>query len=391
MRQIPVRSWVIAAMTCGVAWALLLAALTLARFEGDARGFLCAGAAFSRPEALAGVPMVSTYGYDGQFYAVLATDPLVRRTDTMLHLDSPAYRAARVGAPLAAWVLALGQPGAAVWVYLLLCWAGVAALVGLAAGWLEGSGGSAWWALAIGASGGVAASVLRATPDALAVALALGGLWALDRRRRGWALALLTAAALTRETMVLAALGAAVAEAFSGRRRDALLYALLPAGVYGVWRVALALMLGGSPLAAGGNLGAPLSWVGAKLASLVRGGAGAVGMELWGMLAVLAGLGGAVVLARRSLREAPAAAYVLFALLSVVLSSHVTVEAYAYARVLLPLPVLGLLATGGSGPMARLWFYFLAAFQALVGLAMVRVELGSAFPALANLKGYLFG
>lgn len=390
MRQLLARPWLVAVIACGAVWAVLLGMLSWARFEGDVRGFVCAGSAFSRPEALAEVPVLSEYGYDGQFYAVLATDPLVLDVQTMLHLDSPPYRAARVGAPLAAWLLGLGQPGAAVWIYVLLCWAGALALVALLAGWLGERGGSPWWALAVGMSGGVAASVLRATPDALAVALALVGLWALAHRRHSWAVSLLIAAALTRETMVLAALGAAVAEILSGRRRTAALYALLPAGVYGAWRVVLALMLGASPLAAGGNLGVPLAWVGAKAASLAQGGAGAVGMELWGMLAVLSGLGGAVVLARRSLREAPAAACVLFALLSVVLSSHVTVEAYAYARVLLPLPVLGLLAAGGSGPVVRLWFYFLAAFQTLVGLAMVRVELGATFPALANLKGYLF-
>ncbi len=390
MRAVLARPWVVATVACGVAWACLLAALALGRFDGDVRGFLCAGAAFSRPEALAGVPVASQYGYDGQFYAVLATDPLVLKAETMLHLDSPGYRAARVGAPLAAWLAALGQPRAAVWIYLLLCWTGALALVGLSAGWLAERGVSPWWALAVGVSGGVAASTLRATPDALAVALAVGGLWLLARQRRGWALLLMIAATLTRETMVLAALGAAVAELSAGRRRVAALCAVVPAGVYGAWRTVLALHLGGSPLAAGGNVGAPFSWVGAKVASLAGGGAGAVGMELWGMLAILTGFAGAVVLARRFVREAPSAAFLLFALLSVVLSRHVTVEAYAYTRVLLPLPVLGLLAAAGSGPLARLWFYFLAAFQALVGLAMVRVELGSTFPALANLKAYLF-
>lgn len=383
------RPWVVVTVTCAVVWVGVLAALAQGRFAGDARGFLCAGAAFARPTALAGVPVVSQYGYDGQFYAVLATDPFVLKDDTTSYLDSSAYRAARVGTPLLAWALALGQGTAAVWVYLVLCWAGGVALVGVLAAWLPKHGVSAWWALAVGASGGVAASMLRATPDALALALALAGLW-LAPRRLAWAVAFLISATLMRETMVLVALAAGGVEWLAGRRRGAALLALGPAGVYVAWRLALALSLGGSPLAVGGNLGVPFFWVGDKLQGLARGGAGALGIELWGILAIFAGLGGAVVLARRARHEAPAAAFVLFALLSVVLSSQVTVEAYAYARVLLPLPVLGLLAAAGSGPLARLWFYFLAAFQALVGLAMVRVELGNTFPALANLKGYLF-
>ncbi len=378
-------------LACAVAWAVLLVALAWGRFDGDARGFIFAGAAFRRPAVLADVPVLSQYGYDGQFYAVLATDPLLLRPATPGYLDTAAYRAARVGAPLAAWLLGLGQPATAVWAYLLLCWAGALALVGVLAAWLGERGISPWWAVAIGVSGGVAASVLRATPDALAVALALGGLWALERQRHGWALGLMSAATLTRETMVLVALGVAVAELVAGRRRHGALYALIPAGVYGVWRGVLALMLEDAALLAGGNLGWPLAWLAGKFASLGRGGAGAVGMELWGVLAMIAGLGGAVVLARRALREAPAAAYLLFALLAVVLSSQVLVEAYAYARVLLPMAALGLVLASEGKPLSRLWFHFQAGFQALVGLAMVRVELGATFPALANLKGYLFG
>lgn len=391
MKRLVRKPWIVAVLASAVAWAVLLVALAWGRFDGDARGFIFAGAAFQRPAVLADVPVLSQYGYDGQFYAVLATDPLLLHAATPGYLDTAAYRAARVGAPLVAWLLALGQPAAAVWAYLLLCWAGALALVGVLAAWLGERGVSPWWAVALGVSGGVAASVLRATPDALAVALALGGLWALERQRHGWALGLLSAATLTRETMVLVALGVAVAELLGGRRRQAVLYALIPAALYGAWRGVLALTLEDAALATGGNLGWPLAWVVGKLASLGRGGAGAVGMEVWGVLAVIAGLGGAVVLARRSLREAPAASYLLFSLLALVLSGQVMVEAYAYARVLLPLAALGLVVASGGSPLSRLWFYFQAVFQALVGLAMVRVELGATFPALANLKGYLFG
>lgn len=382
--------WIVATIACAVAWTVLLGALALARFDGDARGFLLAGAEFTRPPVLAEVPTLSPYGYDGQFYAVLATDPLLLHPDTAQYLDTPAYRAARVGGPLLAWLSAFGQPAVAVWTYLLWCWAGALALVGLLARWLREVGVSPWWAIAVGVSGGVAAAVLRATPDALAVALAVAGLMARSRSRHGLAVGLLGTATLTRETMVAAALAAAVVELAEKRWRWAALYGLLPAAVYGGWRLFLSFRLGGALLEGSGNLGPPLGWVGAKVWHLTHGGAGGMGMEVWGTLAILAGLGGAVVLVRHSLREATAAAYLLFAALSLLLSSQVTVEAYAYARVLLPLPVLGLLAAAGSSYLARLWLYFLAAFQALVGLAMVRVELGATFPALANLKGYLF-
>ncbi len=390
MRRIVRQPWVVVVVVCGTLWALLLTALALGRFEGDARGFLFAGAAFSRPPGLAGVPVLSQYGYDGQFYAVLATDPLLLEADTPRHLDAPAFRAARLGAPLVAWLLGLGEPRAAVLMYLLLCWAGALALLGLVAAWLTEGGGSPWWAVAVGASGGLATSMLRATPDALAVALALGGLWLATKGRHRLALALLTGACVTRETMLLMALGAAVATLFAGRRWVAARYALVPTGVYLAWRFVLAARLGGSWWDTGGNVGAPLAWVGSKVASLARGEAGALGMEVWGTLAVVTGLVGALLLIRRHLRHAPAAALAFFALLGVALTHQVLAEAYAYTRVLLPLSVLALLASTETRWFARLWLYLPTMFQALAGLAMVRVELGATFPALANLKEYLF-
>lgn len=381
--------WAAVVGTFTLVWGAVLVALALGRYGGDARGFLYAGAAFSRPAALADAPVLSPYGYDGQFYAVLATDPLLLRRETRTHLDAPAYRAARVGAPLLAWLAGLGQPRAAVWMYLWACWLGALATTALVAAWLIADGRSPWWALLVGLSGGVAASLLRATPDALALAWALGGLTARRRGSHDWAWGLLAAAALTRETMLLVALGAAVGELAAGRRRQAALYALFPAGAYAAWRGVVALLTGDSSVSTGSNLTVPFAWVGPKLSHLFSGGAGNLGMELWGVLGVLAACGGAVVLARRAWREAPAAAYVFFAILAVLLSRQVMVEAYAYSRVLLALPVLGVVAATSVGPLARLWLYFLGAFQAVVGVAMVRVELGLTFPALANLGGFL--
>jgi hypothetical protein len=59
-------------------------------------------------------------GYDGQFYAQLAIDPLLRNPQLARALDGPEYRARRILVPAVAWLLGGGQPAAAVTIYTLL-------------------------------------------------------------------------------------------------------------------------------------------------------------------------------------------------------------------------------------------------------------------------------
>lgn len=64
-------------------------------------------------------------GYDGQFYAQIATDPSLDNPAFEDAIDEPAYRARRILLPLIAHVLALGNPEASVLIYCslnILCW-----------------------------------------------------------------------------------------------------------------------------------------------------------------------------------------------------------------------------------------------------------------------------
>jgi hypothetical protein len=64
-------------------------------------------------------------GYDGQFYAQIAVDPLLRNAELKQALDAPAYRARRILAPAAAAVLGFGNPWRTLQAYALLnvvCW-----------------------------------------------------------------------------------------------------------------------------------------------------------------------------------------------------------------------------------------------------------------------------
>jgi hypothetical protein len=62
----------------------------------------------------------SPFGYDGQFYAQLAVDPLLKNPQLQKALDNPVYRAERILLPLVAYLAGLGQPSLIVQIYALL-------------------------------------------------------------------------------------------------------------------------------------------------------------------------------------------------------------------------------------------------------------------------------
>ena len=146
-----------------------------------------------------------TPGYDGQFYAQLALDPLLRRQEIRRALDSPVYRARRMLMPWAAWVMGGGQPWWILQAYALLnvlCW--------LALGWIlfhwlpPGSLRPTLAWLACMFSHGLLTSVRESVPDGPSVLLIALAIRAVDIARptvSAWTLGL---AALCRETNVLA-------------------------------------------------------------------------------------------------------------------------------------------------------------------------------------------
>ena len=62
----------------------------------------------------------SPYGYDGQFYAQIAIDPLLKNPQLQKALDLPGYRAERIFLPAVAYLAGFGKPSIIVQVYALL-------------------------------------------------------------------------------------------------------------------------------------------------------------------------------------------------------------------------------------------------------------------------------
>jgi hypothetical protein len=176
---------------------------------GGFTAFIMFGEGFTdrRHPAIQDMPLVQDpeLGYDGQFYAHLAIDPLLLDEETVVALDAPGYRARRPVAPALAHVVGLGHPWYAVQTYAVLnvaCW--------FVLGWLllqwlppgTAPSAAAWAACML--SGGLLASVARALVDGPSVVVLALAVLAVERGRHTSCAMGLGLAILSRDSHVVA-------------------------------------------------------------------------------------------------------------------------------------------------------------------------------------------
>jgi hypothetical protein len=244
----------------------------LARWQVWAKGhlslFIMAGQVYThRGQLPRGLLLVPSDGYDGQFYYRLALDPANwNKTAFGITMDQP-YRYTRIGYPVLAWLVSLGQhqfvPVALVAVNLV----GVAAMAFLGGVFARDAGRHALWGLAFAAYFGLVISVGRDTAEPVAEACMLGGLLAYRREKYLVAAAAFAFGAITRETILFAPAAIAVTRLIAmarGRSRPGLadLTWVVPAAVYGALELAVHFVVKGEfPLVVNGsrNLGVPFS------------------------------------------------------------------------------------------------------------------------------------
>ena len=146
--------------------------------------------------------------YDGQFYAQLALDPLLRDPAIDRALDLPPYRARRILFSWTAWALGLGRPQWVLQAYALqnvLVWLVLAVVM---TRWLrpDTPRGLALWTACLFSHGLLTSvrSALLDGPSMLLIALAIA---ASERGRLFTSAAIVGVAGLGRETNMLATLG----------------------------------------------------------------------------------------------------------------------------------------------------------------------------------------
>ena len=154
--------------------------------------------------------------YDGQFYAQLALDPLLRDPATDRAMDLAPYRARRILFSWTAWLLGLGRPWGILQAYALqnvICWL---LLAWLLTRWVppDSPRQLASWSACLFAFG-LLWSVRFSLLDGPSLALLAGAIVAAERARTFTAAAIVGFAVLARETNVL---GASVLPLPSDRR-----------------------------------------------------------------------------------------------------------------------------------------------------------------------------
>lgn len=249
------RGGVIAAIVVAVALAALWPAMW-ARSNHGAEAML--GAGTEGPSSalidreLPSAPRFVGLGHDGQqFYAVARHpfDPPAARDQ----LDSPAYRYRRILFPAIAGVLAPGGGRTLVFTLLGVSLAGVA-LGAWATSRLPGA--PAWLPIAVGLTPGVGVALALSLSDALATGLTLAAVAASLRQRWATMTIALIGAALTRETLLLVAVGLLLTPGLPTRWRVASVVA--PFGIAGGWALWSAHALGTPLLEGSGQVGPPL-------------------------------------------------------------------------------------------------------------------------------------
>jgi hypothetical protein len=221
----------------------------LARWQIWAKGhltlFIMAGHVYThRGQLPRGVLLVPSAGYDGQFYYRLALDPANWNATAFGITMDQSYRYTRIGYPILAWLVSLGQhqfvPVALVAINLLA----VGAMAYLGGMFARDSGRHALWGLAFAAYFGLVISVGRDTAEPLAEACMLGGLLAYRRSRPVLSAGLFAVGAITRETILFAPAAIAVTRLIAMVRRRAKpgladLTWIVPAAAYGALEVAV--------------------------------------------------------------------------------------------------------------------------------------------------------
>jgi hypothetical protein len=234
--------------------------LAWARQNGGVDALLGAGVhSTARPmidREVPGAVRFDSLGHDGQQFYVVARHAFDPAAAAPL-LDSPAYRVRRIAFPVLAGFLAPNGGQRLIWAMLAVSLAGVAL-----GAWAVSRFPDAppWLPLVVGVTPGVGVALTLSLGDALATGFALAAAAAALRRRWAWMTVALVAGVLTRETLLLVALGLVFTAAMPWRWRAAALG--LPAAAIGSWALWSTAQIGQSSLKGAAQFSLPLlGWI----------------------------------------------------------------------------------------------------------------------------------
>jgi hypothetical protein len=257
--------------------AALLAGFVAAK-GGDPAALLCVGAErVGRPPYEIIRVGFERFGYDGQYYWVLAHNPWRRH---VAGIDFAPGRHLRILYPAVSWLLSGGDAGRLLWVMPAVNVLAIAGLATLGALLARRQGLRPWWGCVLPLAVNAGMPALRDLTDVLAVLAAAGLLASWLLRGPWWQLGLWGAAAAFCREQNVAVVGAVAAVAAWRRQGRACAALAGVLGLWSLWACALRLTYGAWPfLPAEGNFGPP----------------GAAYLRCWPHLGAHGGVGNAVV------------------------------------------------------------------------------------------------
>jgi hypothetical protein len=316
-------------------------------------------------------------GYDGQFYAQIAVDPLLRSAATDRAIDDPPYRAHRILFSWIAFAAGLGRPA---WVLQVAALENVAIWLALAAllwYWIPPKNGRAFvlWSGTLLAHGTIM-SVRYALPDGLSLFLIALAVLAMEGGRPLVAGAVLGLAALARETAILA--GTMFLRVLRQRAgwKTAAWAGVLALAPLALWLDYLRSIYRSRTLAGGSHITVPFTGLASEIASIAgRAGDVVSSVARDDLLALVAFLTQAVWIVwwfiRR--RETPAWAIVAASFLVLALVAHPVVwdgAPGAYTRVAMPL-TMGVNILLARDPRASWWWIAFANLGIVPGIVLL--------------------
>lgn len=315
-------------------------------YGGNLTGLFCTGSAFQQPAALQSehIFLFPGTGYDGQFYHLIAHDPLFRRGFSK-YIDGPGLRYRRILIPGLAYLIAFARDSA-----IDLSYIAVVALFILLGVWWSAQLAVSFhraplWGLSFALVPAVLVSVDRLTVDVALAACCVGFVLYLRRDAPVATWVILAAAGLARETGLFLGVAMVVFLMAKRRFRDAALFstALVPAAGWYVF------VYGHTPGLAEGFISfPPLAGIIRRIPAIPYPSTFPAWIRISAQsldLLALAGIAAALVWAfRRAWNRAwspLAIAIYLFALLAITLSpGDPWQEVYGFGRTLTPLVLL---------------------------------------------------
>ena len=234
----------------GLLFTAVLAVRVIIGADGDPTVFVAFGEKATEVRAyaearLGSVVLRPEQGHDGKFFFVQANDPwLLEPTENASVLDRPLYRSQRMLFPLLAGGFGVFPPRVIVWAMVVLNLLALGVGTWVVALLASEMGGSPWLGLAFALNLGFISEMNIGGAGIVAAAAAFGAVLAFLRGRDGWGVVMLVLAVLSREAMLIAAVGSAWWLWRENRRRTSLFALAFPLSAVGLWALYLRFRVG---------------------------------------------------------------------------------------------------------------------------------------------------